>query len=72
VELGPLVGLAGSCGGQNMAMKYNRYGGADVLSRVLERQGGDDSDERSDESIGTDPEQLKFKCYVTAMFQLGK
>jgi uncharacterized protein YggE len=80
VEIGPLVGLTGSCTGQisaddegMAAVPYAvSYGGAEMLRRMLGRQTGDGSEEKKDESIGANPGSLSFTCCVTAVFQLGK
>jgi hypothetical protein len=76
VQLGPLVGLAGNCAGQNSiadnrVVNYGPYGQSDLLHQMLGRQLGGDAGAKQ-ESIGIDPSALKFTCRVTAVFQLAK
>jgi uncharacterized protein YggE len=77
VELGPLTGLAGSCAGQTSLGdepfgRYGASGGSDVIRRMAANQTGEDSEEKQDEAMSADPSALRFTCYVTTLFQLGK
>jgi hypothetical protein len=77
VELGPLVGISGSCSGQNNFTNgmYNRYGGSEeseYLRMMIAQQTGEDPDAKQEEAMSSEPGMLKFNCYATVLFQLGK
>ncbi len=75
VELGPLIGLAGHCGGQTDFSSFGSYdpsGRSEFLRQIVMQQRGDDSEGDQNEAISPDPGTLKFNCYATVLFQLGK
>jgi hypothetical protein len=75
VELGPLIGLSGHCGGQSNFGGFEGYdpsGQSQFLRQMVAQQTGEDPDAKQDEAMGTDPGKLKFVCYATVLFQVGK
>ncbi len=75
VELGPLIGLTGHCGGQSNFGGFEGYdptGRMQLLRQMIAQQTGEGPDAKPDEAMGTDPGALKFVCYATVLFQVGK
>jgi uncharacterized protein YggE len=73
-ELGPLVGLSGSCSGQSNfgENEYNQYSPGSRWRQIAAQQAGDDSGAKQDEAFSNEPDKLSFGCSVTASFALGK
>jgi hypothetical protein len=76
VNLGPLIGLSGRCSGQNNFdggfSAYDPYGRSDFFRQIMAQQNGESPDGKQDETMNQDPGALKFVCYATVQFELGK
>ena len=54
---------------------YNRYGSSEeqeYIRMMIAQQTGEDPDAKQEEAMSAEPGTLKFNCYATVMFQLGK
>ncbi|MGA2798929.1 MAG: SIMPL domain-containing protein [Thermoguttaceae bacterium] len=74
VELGPLTGISGQCGGQrNLGEEeYNPYNNSSSIRRMLAQQTAEDADETRCEAMSNDPAAVSFSGSVQANFRLGK
>ncbi len=77
VELGPLTGISGQCGGQrNLGdeeyNEYNPYNNSSSIRRMLARQTVEGADETRYEAMSNDPAAVSFYGTVQANFRLGK
>lgn len=74
VELGPLMGLSGQCGGQRNfgEEEYNPYNDPSSIRQMLVRQNAEGADETRYEAMGNDPAAISFYGTVQANFRLGK
>jgi uncharacterized protein YggE len=74
VELGPLTGISGQCGGQHNLgeEEYNPYNNTSSIRRMLAQQTAEGADETRDEAMNNDPAAVSFSGSVQANFRLGK
>jgi uncharacterized protein YggE len=74
VELGPLTGISGQCGGQrNLGdEEYNSYNNSSSIRRMLAQQTAEGGDETRYEAMSNDPAAVSFYGSVQANFRLGK
>ena len=76
VNIGPLVGLSGHCGGQsNFGGGFNSYdpsGRMEALQQMMSQGADENPNEKLDETIGADPGTLKFTCTAGILYQIGK
>jgi hypothetical protein len=74
VDLGPLTGISGQCGGQrNLGdEEYSPYNNTSNIRRMLAQQTGEGADETRYEAMSNDPAAVSFSGTVQANFHLGK
>ena len=74
VELGPLTGISGQCGGQHNLgdEEYNPFNNSSSVRRILAQQTAEGADETRYEAMSNDPAAVSFYGSVQANFRLGK
>ncbi len=74
VELGPLTGISGQCGGQrNLGdEEYNPFNNSSSIRRMLAQQTGEGGDETRYEAMSNDPAAVSFYGRRASQLPLGK